>query len=122
MAAVLLRLNNGVVLSMFLGPWLGTGDPGLRLQAYGSGGTASLPGLEIHKELDGSPVTVVPRLSIPRRDIFQQSYKDALDLLTGSLIDETASLEAGPDEIVKLMKVTEEVYSSARDETEHVLR
>jgi predicted dehydrogenase len=117
-ATVMFRLGNGVILTMLLAPWLGTGDPGLRLQAYGSGGTASLPGLEIHKELDGSPVTVVPRLSTPRSEIFQQSYKDALDALSQRILEDPESLSGSSASIVKLMEVVEHVYRSAKEQRE----
>ena len=117
-ATVMFRLDNGIILTMLLAPWLGTGDPGLRLQAYGSGGTASVPGLEIHKELDGSPVTIVPRLSTPRSEIFQQSYKDALDNLSGRILDDPDSLFSSSARIVTLMEVVEHVYRSAKEQRE----
>jgi predicted dehydrogenase len=120
-ATVMFRLGNGVILTMLLAPWLGTGDPGLRLQVYGSGGTASLPGLEIHKELDGSPVTVVPRLPTPRSEIFQQSYRDALDDLTRRILENPESLSQSAAGIGLLMGVAEQVYRSAREQREVVL-
>lgn len=120
-ATIMFRLGNGVILTMLLAPWLGTGDPGLRLQVYGSGGTASLPGLEIHKELDGSPVTVVPRLSTPRREIFQQSYKNALDDLTKRVLENPESLSDSPAGIVSLMEAVEQVYRSAKEQRELTL-
>jgi predicted dehydrogenase len=120
-ATVMFRLGNGVILTMLLAPWLGTGDPGLRLQAYGSGGTASLPGLEIHKELDGSPVTVVPRLSTPRREIFQQSYRDALNVLTKRVLYEPETLSVSAAGIVALMNSVEHVYRSAKEQREITL-
>jgi predicted dehydrogenase len=120
-ATVMFRLGTGVIFTMMLAPWLGTGDPGLKLQVYGSGGTASLPGLEIHKELDGSPVTVVPRLATARREIFQQSYKDALDGLTKRILDDPESLADGADGISSLMEAAEQVYRSAKEQRELTL-
>lgn len=113
-ALVLLRLGNGVVLAMELGPWPGVDEPGgLTLEVYGSGGTAALPGLQIHKELYGSPVTVVPRIATAEWELYQQSYKDALRILITQVLEAPDELTTDADDLVFLMTMIEKIYASA---------
>jgi len=121
-ALILFRLKNGVVIAMELGPWLG-GDQasGLKVQVFGSGGMAKLPGLEIQKELYGNPVRVLPRVTTPERDLFQRSYKDTLRILITGVKERPDTLIKDPEEIVSRMKIAEEMYRSAREGTERRL-
>ncbi len=110
-------------MALEFGPWLGAGEPGgLKLQVFGSGGTATLPGLQIHKELYGSPVTVVPRIRTPERELYQQSYRDALEILVSGVLENPESLRPEMDELVTLMTAAQAMYTSAREGSERRLQ
>lgn len=121
-ALVLFRLDNGVVIAMELGPWLGVDQgSGLKVQVFGSGGMAKLPGLEIQKELYGNPVRVLPRVTTPERELFQRSYKDTLRILLTGIREKPDTLAGDPEKIVSRMKIAEEMYRSAREGIERRL-
>ncbi|MEZ4415069.1 MAG: Gfo/Idh/MocA family oxidoreductase [Gemmatimonadota bacterium] len=115
-AAVLLaESDSGIAISLEASWSLFADSDQYHARVLGREGSGWLPPLTMHRQLGGRPLDVTPRQST-KENLYLAGYRRLLDRFAGMVIGERA-LERS-EEQVRLMRVIEAAYRSAREQRE----
>jgi predicted dehydrogenase len=112
-ATLMLKIENGVAMTMEVSNRLFAGDDRYYVRVMGSEGSGSLPPLEVFKQLGGRPMELTPRQPKPRGR--ENPYTNAYRRLLDDFVRGVGGLGAPklPREQIHLMAVLEAAYRSA---------
>lgn len=119
-AAVLLRTSGDVTVSIDVS-WELTGEGGQGvILALGSSGSAETPPLELMKEMETGPADVTPPLEVDEGNVYTASYRHEWESFLRRVRgreepDDEREKRDGGREHVRLMRVVEACYRSARE-------
>jgi len=114
-ASIMVEAEGGVAISVEVSSRLFAGTDRYYARVMGTEGSASLPPLEIYKQLGGRPLDVTPRQPRPRggENAYTNAYRRQLDHFVRAVAG-TADV-ALPTDQVALMGLIEMAYRSARE-------
>jgi predicted dehydrogenase len=112
LAAALLRLENGVTLTLDVSWALLLERDFAYLNLFGKRGAALFNPLRIQKEQDGHLINVTPALESVV-NLFKQSYEREIEHFVDCVRNETEPLSPGTDGL-KVMRVLDAIYRSAK--------
>ena len=112
-AAALLRVEGGVTITLEVSLGLLMERDFAYLNLFGDRGAALMNPLRLHKEMHGSLVNVTPTLSTGR-NIYKLSYENELRHFVDCVRGDAVPVSPG-EEALRLLRVLEAMYQSARE-------
>lgn len=112
-AAVLVETATGVSISVHVTWTLFADQDRYQAQVLGRGGSGSIPPLSVFRQIGGRPMSVTPEHPATRENPYMVSHRRLLDRFVGMATGERAAKL--PTEQVRLLRVVEAAYRSARE-------
>jgi predicted dehydrogenase len=112
-AIVSLHMKDGTKMSIEVSWSMAVGDDQYYCDVYGTGGSATLTPLRIHKELHGNLVNMTPTKIESPQTGFKRSYENEIKHFLGA-VRELHGLISPADEAVSRMRLVEAIYRSAK--------
>ena len=112
-SVVALSLANGSAVHIEVSWSMAVQDDAYYCHLFGTGGTASMNPLRIHKELHGNLVNLAPAKMESPQALFKRSYENELKHFVGAIQDHHPVVSTA-EEGVQRMKIVDAIYKSAR--------
>lgn len=112
-AIVSLLMRDGTQMSIEVSWSMAVGDDEYYCDVYGTGGSATLTPLRVHKELHGNLVNLAPTKIESPQTVFKRSYENEIKHFIGA-VRGLHGLISPAQEAVHRMRLVEAIYRSAR--------